>query len=152
MIDSTNDIADSLEAVVAEQFGEMVTPSAEEAVELCNSASVHIVGGLDGVLIIDCCDEFLKKTAALLLELEEADVGTQDALEAWAEVANVFGGNLKGLSSEASHLTLPIVSVGGAMKMPGVTRVVYRVFRGWGDAKMSISVYRNSASDTEAAA
>ncbi|OLT53616.1 chemotaxis protein CheX [Cellulosimicrobium sp. CUA-896] len=50
---------------------------------------------------------------ALLQMADDEDVSLEDVQDALGEVANVVGGNLKGMLPEGSSLTLPVVDVVG---------------------------------------
>lgn len=50
---------------------------------------------------------------ALLQMADDEDVSLEDVQDALGEVANVVGGNLKGMLPEGSSLTLPVVDVAG---------------------------------------
>ncbi len=51
-------------------------------------------------------------TRALLGMESEEEVASEDMQDAFGEIANVIGGNLKGLMPEVGTLTLPIVTSG----------------------------------------
>lgn len=85
-------------------------------------AWVDVRGPLNGrVLLATEHSTAVEVTRALLGLAEEDEVGTADIVDAFGEVANVVGGNVKSLAPDHSVLTLPEVTserpatVGGLM-------------------------------------
>jgi chemotaxis protein CheX len=56
-----------------------------------------------------------------MFEMDEAEVGDGEVADAFGELANIIGGNLKCLLPEPSQLSLPTVSLGAehAVTVPG---------------------------------
>ena len=67
-------------------------------------------------------------------------VGEEDLVDAFGEVANVVGGNLKALLPVQGTLTLP--RVGRAVSLPEGATVVERVPLAWRGQPFDISVWR----------
>ena len=77
---------------------------------------------------------------ALLGMGADEPVGEEDLVDAFGEVANVVGGNLKALLPVQGTLTLP--RVGRAVSLPEGATVVERVPLAWRGQPFDISVWR----------
>lgn len=75
-------------------------------------ATISIGGPWTAALVVTVSAELARSYAATLLGLEVAELETDDVADALGELANVVGGNVKGMLDDdgASTLTLPIVS------------------------------------------
>jgi chemotaxis protein CheX len=79
--------------------------------------------------------------ARALLRLDAGEpVQDEDLVDAFGEVANVVGGNLKALLPVQGTLTLP--QVGRAVSLPEGATVVERVPLAWRGQPLDISVWR----------
>lgn len=72
------------------------------------SSQVEIQGDTEVALRIDCSMELARKVAARLFEMPEEDLETELVLDAMSEMANILGGNIKGLWPGAIKLSLPL--------------------------------------------
>jgi chemotaxis protein CheX len=102
-------------------------PDGEETVSAC----VHISGGWNGSVILSCPSTLGIAIAAAMFELEHDEVDDELLHDAVGEVANMIGGNVKGLVPGPSQLSLPTVATGlhTRLAVPGshpVTRVGFR--------------------------
>ncbi|MDQ1536058.1 MAG: chemotaxis protein CheX [Actinomycetota bacterium] len=85
------------------------------------SATVHISGSWNGSVILSGSTTLTRRAAAAMFEIAEADLDDADIADAFGELANIIGGNLKCLLPEPSQLSLPTVSFGAAhvVTVPG---------------------------------
>jgi len=102
-------------------------PDGDETVSAC----VHISGGWNGSVILSCPSTLGIAIAAAMFELEHDEVDDELLHDAVGEVANMIGGNVKGLVPGPSQLSLPTVATGihTRLAVPGshpVTRVGFR--------------------------
>ncbi|MGE0810643.1 MAG: chemotaxis protein CheX [Immundisolibacter sp.] len=72
------------------------------------SSQIEIQGDTDVALRIDCSMELARKVAARLFDMPEDEIETELVLDAMSEMANIIGGNLKGLWPGAIKLSLPV--------------------------------------------
>lgn len=84
-------------------------------------ATVHISGGWNGSVILSCPTPLARRAAAAMFEIGEEDLEEEEIADAFGELLNIIGGNLKCLLPEPSHLSLPTVSQGAAqvVTIPG---------------------------------
>jgi chemotaxis protein CheX len=85
------------------------------------SATVHISGSWNGSVILSGSTTLTRRAAAAMFEMAEDDLNDADVADAFGELANIIGGNLKCLLPEPSQLSLPTVSLGAAhvVTVPG---------------------------------
>lgn len=85
------------------------------------SATVHISGSWNGSVILSCSTTLARRAAAAMFEIGVDDLDDGEVADAFGELANMVGGNLKCLLPEPSQLSLPTVSLGEAhvVTVPG---------------------------------
>jgi chemotaxis protein CheX len=76
---------------------------------------VSITGDWSGHLLVTTSSAGAREIAAGLFELGVDEVGNDEVADAVGEVANVVGGAVKGMISEACSLSLPQVVFGAGM-------------------------------------
>jgi chemotaxis protein CheX len=92
-------------------------------------AQVHIAGTWQGVVVLHTSQALAARVAQRMFDLGSAPPSAEDMQDAFGEVANITGGNIKGLLSEGdAHLSLPAVFQGFdySVRVPG-SRQVARV-------------------------
>lgn len=72
------------------------------------SSQIEIQGDTEIALRIDCSMELARTVASRLFDLPEEEVETELVLDAMSEMANILGGNIKGLWPGAIKLSLPL--------------------------------------------
>lgn len=72
------------------------------------SSQIEIEGDTEVALRIDCSMELARKVAARLFDMPEEEIETELVLDAMSEMANILGGNIKGLWPGAIKLSLPL--------------------------------------------
>jgi chemotaxis protein CheX len=70
---------------------------------------VQIHGTWHGTVVVQVSDELAKTFASRLLQLHEENVSEEDVRDAFAEMTNMIGGNIKGQVPAPSTLSLPEV-------------------------------------------
>jgi chemotaxis protein CheX len=85
------------------------------------SAFVHINGAWNGAVVLDCGVEFARRAAGIMFSLGDEPATPADIQDALGELANMIGGNIKGLCPEVCWLSLPVVVEGidCAVNFPG---------------------------------
>ena len=85
------------------------------------TATVHISGGWNGSVILSCSTTLARRAAVAMFQTGPDDIGDEDIADAFGELVNMIGGNLKCLLPEPSELSLPTVSLGAAhvVTIPG---------------------------------
>jgi chemotaxis protein CheX len=129
MIDTREALAESVVPIAQDLFTAMIdgepgllTPT--DAVEAPIADPVHawvdIVGPSRYRALVVTARPTADRLARALLQMpDDEDVALEDVQDALGEVANVVGGNLKGMLPEGSSLTLPVVDVvGPALERP----------------------------------
>ncbi len=90
------------------------------------TACVGIGGGWCGIVTVACPMELARRGASRILGVTPALVDDSAAQDLLAELANILGGNLKGIMASAlgqpCHLALPVVAPGDPV-FPGARRV-----------------------------
>jgi chemotaxis protein CheX len=80
------------------------------------SAVVTVAGAWHGAIVVSCSPAAARQLAGVLLGLPEGQVSTNDVDDALGELANIIGGNIKGLLPGPSTLSLPYLAA-----LPGDT-------------------------------
>lgn len=85
------------------------------------SATVHITGSWNGTVILSCSTTLARRAAAAMFQTPGEDLDDAEVADAFGELVNIIGGNLKSLLPEPSQLSLPTVSHGAAhvVNVPG---------------------------------
>lgn len=89
------------------------------------TASVQISGSWNGSVILSCSTALASRAAAAMFQAGEDDLDDGEVADAFGELVNIIGGNLKCLLPEPSGLSLPTVSQGAAhvVTVPGAELV-----------------------------
>ena len=85
------------------------------------TATVHVSGGWNGSVVLSCSATLARRAAAAMFQMAEDDLGDSEVGDAFGELVNMIGGNVKSLLPEPSQLSLPTVSHGAAhtVTVPG---------------------------------
>ena len=145
---------EDLESLTRDIWGTMVGLDLVDAVmagspEPGISSQVEIQGDTEVALRIDCSLELARKVAARLFDMPEDQVDTDLILDAMSEMANILGGNIKGMWPGAIKLSLPLSWESGKDDPSEVSWVVAQGYD-CGDGKMLVRVGENP--DAEPAA
>ena len=111
-----------------------VEPAADApraASEPVMEAQVHITGDWQGAVVLHAAPALVTKIAQRMFSLGDRTPSLDDMLDAFGEMANITGGNLKGLlSAGEAHLSLPAVVQGCdyQVSIPGSRQVARKAF------------------------
>jgi chemotaxis protein CheX len=117
-----DDLAGLGDAIWTSILGEPALPALEPAPAGLRSvtACVHISGAWDGTLSVTLPWCLAEEVAASMFDVAADDLSTEDVLDAVGELANIAGGNVKGMVEGTSELSLPVVAEGtGNVSVPG---------------------------------
>ncbi len=89
------------------------------------NASVHIAGAWNGSVVLSCSGQLARRAAAAMFQTEADQLDDAEVGDAFGELANMIGGNVKSLLPEPSQLSLPAVSYGQShcVTVPGAALV-----------------------------
>jgi chemotaxis protein CheX len=84
------------------------------------TACVHISGAWHGSVSVTLPWGLAEEVASTMFDLSIDDLSTDEVLDAVGELANIAGGNVKGMVEGSSDLSLPVVAEGtGLVSLPG---------------------------------
>jgi chemotaxis protein CheX len=117
MIPGHNDIVELIDMVWSSTVGLHIEPlddagRAEWALPAVE-AQVHIAGMWQGAVVLNTSQRLAAQVAQRMFSLDIAEPTSDDIQDAFGEIANITGGNVKGMLSEGdAHLSLPVVIQG----------------------------------------
>ncbi|HEX4901169.1 MAG TPA: chemotaxis protein CheX [Acidimicrobiales bacterium] len=96
-------------------------PPDDAVVGSCYSSCVHISGAWEGSVNLVLPEPLARTVAAAMFDLPPSDVSAEDLTDAVGELANIIGGNVKGMIDEPCELSLPVVAAGPgiSLSIPG---------------------------------
>ena len=105
-----------------QESGPVPVPKAAERYMI---GSIQISGGWNGVVTLACPSTLSREVAALMFGVEIDKATPSEIQDAWGEITNMIGGNIKSLLGGTSQLSLPTVAEGQdfSMGIPGVRPV-----------------------------
>lgn len=68
---------------------------------------VHIAGGWEGSVVVQCEDELARRLAAAMFGSEPASVTPEEVADAMGEIANITAGNVKSRLGVPCQLSMP---------------------------------------------
>lgn len=77
-----------------------------------SSVDIESPDGSTVAVVIECGAALASRLAEVLFSMPADEVADEDAADAVGELANIFGGNVKGVLALSATLTLPKVVVG----------------------------------------
>ena len=117
MIPGHNDIIELVDMIWSSTLGLHIEPlgdadRAEWALPAVE-AQVHIAGAWQGAVVLNTSQRLAAQVAQRMFSLDATPPTSDDIQDAFGEIANITGGNIKGLLSEGdAHLSLPVVIQG----------------------------------------
>jgi chemotaxis protein CheX len=127
------DLAEVIETVWTSMLGLELEPTDApfDAAGRTLTGTVQITGCWEGAVMVRVCSEHARVVAATMFGLEPDELGDDEVRDALGEMANMVGGNVKGLLAGDGTLSLPTVTAGGdyTVSVPGghlVRRLEYR--------------------------
>ncbi len=117
MIPGQSDIIELVDMIWSSTLGMQIEPlddagRAEWALPAVE-AQVHIAGTWQGAVVLHTSQRLAVRVAQRMFSLDAAVPTSDDIQDAFGEIANITGGNIKGILSEGdAHLSLPVVIQG----------------------------------------
>lgn len=117
MIPGQSDIIELVDMIWSSTLGMHIEPldeagHAEWALPAVE-AQVHIAGTWQGAVVLNTSQQLAVRVAQRMFSLDAAVPTSDDIQDAFGEIANITGGNIKGFISEGdAHLSLPVVIQG----------------------------------------
>lgn len=87
-------------------------PGAPAPVGRSVASSVHITGAWEGSVTVVLPWDLAVDVAATMFGMPALELTTDEVLDAVGELANIAGGNVKGMVDGEAHLSLPTVAEG----------------------------------------
>lgn len=86
---------------------------------------VQITGAWQGSVLIAASEDVGRAAASAMFEMTEDELSADEVTDAFGELTNMIGGNLKSLVPQPSTLSTPSVAVGSRyeVKVPGAVRL-----------------------------
>ena len=96
---------------------------------------VNISGSWSGTITIGCSTAAARRAAAAMFGVTPEEASEEEVKDAMGEVANIIGGNLKGMLQGHSTLSLPMVADGSddSMHVPGSVTIQASRFESGGE-------------------
>jgi chemotaxis protein CheX len=89
------------------------------------TGNVQIAGAWRGVVFLQASEGFARRTAEKMFRLMPEEISYADIQDAFAEITNMIGGNIKGQVPGPSVLSIPTVTTGEHLYIrPYGTRVI----------------------------
>ncbi len=131
---SETDLREVVESVWSSMLGLELAPAArgyDREPEVRNlTGTVQITGEWTGAVMVDLPEQLARDAAAAMFGMESDDLGEEEVLDALGEVANMIGGNVKGLIDGDCKLSLPTIAEGADFRVavPGSSTHTLLVF------------------------
>ena len=92
-------------------------PAQKRTIEGC----VHVTGDWAGAVVLQCARPLADKVAHIMFSLGQRAPALADVQDAFGEITNMVGGNIKALHEGQCFLSLPSVVEGGdfSVRIPG---------------------------------
>ena len=108
---------DTWRIVLGEELGvpsQRVTPAdIEDSIAAC----AQITGDWQLAMVLYCSSAVARRAATLMFNADEASTSSEDVNDAMCELINIIAGNVKGILSGTSHLSLPNLVRGQDFKL-----------------------------------
>ena len=113
------------------------------------SASVTVKGEWNGMVALEMTDAGARRVTCGMLGLEPGeDVSDTDLVDAFGELVNMVGGNVKSLVPGPSQLYLPVVAQGQFAHGTDARELVRLAFT-WGDEPLAVTVHSAATGRTD---
>ena len=74
---------------------------------------IRIIGSLNLVVLLQCPEKLARRVASIMFDVEESQVRPDQVTDSLKELANILGGNIKGMTVKYHFLSMPSVSEPG---------------------------------------
>jgi CheY-specific phosphatase CheX len=131
---SESDLREVVESVWSAMLGLELVPAdhgyARDVESRNLTGTVQITGEWQGAVMVDLPEKLARDAASAMFGMEPDELGEDEVLDALGEVANMIGGNVKGLIEGECKLSLPTIAEGGDFRVavPGSSTSVLLVF------------------------
>lgn len=87
------------------------------------TSCVQIMGDWEGAVTVACSPNLANKLASAMFQMEPDEISDAEVRDAMGEIANMTGGNVKGMAPGTNTLALPTVTEGeqGALSIARTT-------------------------------
>lgn len=121
----TQQVSDSVLGMSAEPLPDTSVPHHSEVI-----ASVQISGGWQGAVVVTCARNVAEAITEAMFAMDPGTTSQEELDDAMGEMANMIGGNIKGLMPGPSQLSLPTVVEGKEISatIPGSALAVEALF------------------------
>jgi chemotaxis protein CheX len=109
------------------------------------TGSVSVTGSWRGHVLVTCSDTAARNAAATLMGMELDEVADEHIVDALGELANIVGGNVKGLLPEVCSLSLPHVHAEGSAGRYPSSAEICRLSATWLDESVTFTVLESTA-------
>jgi chemotaxis protein CheX len=110
------DLAEVVESVWTAMLGYELEPTDEPNAQTADGrhmvGTVQITGRVDAALMVEVPEALARNLASTMFGIDETELGDDEVRDALGEMANMIGGNVKGLLDADSLLSLPTVAEG----------------------------------------
>ncbi len=141
----TEQVCDSVLGMSIEPLSEPVAARTEVM------ACVQITGGWQGAVVITCARAVAEAITEAMFGMDPGTTSAEELDDAMGEMANMIGGNIKGLMPGPSQLSLPTVAEGTdfAAGFPGSIVAVEALYA-LPSGALGVQVYRQDAGNSHA--
>ena len=89
------------------------------------TAGIQITGAWEGAVTVHCSEDLAKLLTGAMFGMAAEETADEDVRDALGELANMIGGNVKGILPEPSRISLPAVADGADFRLsvPGTVPV-----------------------------
>lgn len=146
---TSDDITALTEQVCDSVLGMSIVPLADAVPARTEvMAVVQITGGWQGAVAVTCARAVAEAITEAMFEMDPGTTSAEELDDAMGEMANMIGGNIKGLMPGPSQLSLPTVAEGHdfAAAFPGSTLAVEALFA-LPTGTLGVQVFRQDASN-----
>ena len=95
----------------------VAAPAEARTIEGC----IHVTGEWAGAVVLQCARPLADRVAHIMFSLGQRAPALADVQDAFGEITNMVGGNIKALNDGQCYLSLPSVVEGGdfSLRIPG---------------------------------
>lgn len=142
------DLEESVLAMFSDLLGSPLQTSPARrpaAARVFVSACVYLTGNPAAVVVVSATEEIARALSCQLLEIAPEDLGACDVPETFAELANIIGGNVKGMFESQCHLSVPAVAL-AQVALPTSPVVTACQFTASEGGNLTVAVHENIGS------
>jgi chemotaxis protein CheX len=134
-------------SLIAESPPEPAAASPED--DRLVTGCVTVSGGWEGAISVGCSTALARRLTAAMFETDPDVATTDEVADAIGELANMIGGNIKGLMPGPSQLSLPAVTIReSGLVIPGCELLVSQSFS-LGEERIRVQVLHRAATKSE---